>query len=142
MNLRVVFDTSTLVSAALRPESIPEKALQLAIQFHLLYTSEEALEELERVLKLKKFDRYVSLDSRTEFLQKLRRDASRCMVPREVLEEVRGLCRDSNDDLFLALCVAAHADILVSSDRDLLVLHPWRGIPVLTPAQFLSESED
>ena len=27
---------------------------------------------------------------------------------------------------------------LISSDADLLVLHPWRGVPILTPAAFLA----
>jgi predicted nucleic acid-binding protein len=30
------------------------------------------------------------------------------------------------------------ADVLVSSDDDLLVLNPWRGVPVLRPAEFLA----
>jgi predicted nucleic acid-binding protein len=32
--------------------------------------------------------------------------------------------------------LAADADALVSSDGDLLVLDPWHGIPIMTPAQF------
>jgi predicted nucleic acid-binding protein len=47
-------------------------------------------------------------------------------------------CRDPRDNQFLALALAAEADIVVSSDEDLLVLHPWRGIPVVTPVEFLS----
>jgi predicted nucleic acid-binding protein len=35
--------------------------------------------------------------------------------------------------------LAAEADVLVSSDKDLLVLHPWRGIRIVTPAEFLGE---
>jgi hypothetical protein len=31
------------------------------------------------------------------------------------------------------------ADPIVSSGNGLLVLHPWRGIPILTPAQFLTQ---
>jgi putative PIN family toxin of toxin-antitoxin system len=139
MSLRVVFDTSTLVSAARRPASIPEQALQFAILFYQLYVSTETLAELERVLRLKKFDRYVRLDSRMEFVYKLRRDALPCFVPGKALDEVRGFCRDAKDDIFLALCMTAHADILVSSDQDLLVLDPWRGIAILPPAQFLRQ---
>jgi predicted nucleic acid-binding protein len=49
-------------------------------------------------------------------------------------------CRDPNDNQFLALAVAAEADVIVSSDKDLLVLNPWRGIPIVTPAEFLSNA--
>ena len=50
-------------------------------------------------------------------------------------------CRDSRDNKFLALALIADADAIVSSDEDLLTLHPWRGIPILTPTQFLAEYE-
>jgi predicted nucleic acid-binding protein len=46
-------------------------------------------------------------------------------------------CRDPNDNMFLALARAVEADALISGDEDLLVLHPWNGIPILTPAEFL-----
>ena len=36
-----------------------------------------------------------------------------------------------------ALALACEADVLVSSDADLLVLHPWRGVPIVTPGDFL-----
>jgi predicted nucleic acid-binding protein len=30
------------------------------------------------------------------------------------------------------------ADLIVTGDADLLTLHPWRGIAVLSPANFLN----
>ncbi len=136
---QVVFDTSTLVSAAILPGSIPDRALSHAILFHRLHVSAETLSELGQVLRQKKFDRYISLDARIEFFQKLCRDSLRCNIPAAVLDEVAGVCRDAKDDRFLALSVAAHANFLVSSDQDLLVLNPWRGIAILTPAEFVAQ---
>lgn len=46
-------------------------------------------------------------------------------------------CRDPKDDEYLELALAASADASVTGDADLLALHPFRGIPVLTPAAFL-----
>jgi putative PIN family toxin of toxin-antitoxin system len=134
-----VFDNSTLVGAAIRPDSIPDQALQRAILFHRVYASAETLVELEHVLNRTKLARYVSADARRLFLGKFRRDARQCPLPSPLLESVRGVCRDRNDDKFLALCLAARADVLVSSDLDLWVLHPWREIPIVTPAQFLAQ---
>jgi predicted nucleic acid-binding protein len=48
-----------------------------------------------------------------------------------------GACRDAKDDKSLALALACDAATLVSSDDDLLVLHPWQGIQMLRPAAFL-----
>jgi putative PIN family toxin of toxin-antitoxin system len=139
MTLRVAFDTSTLVNAAILPGAVPDQALQHAILHERLYVSEETLGELGRVLRRKKFDRYVGLDSRIEFFEKLCRDSSRSSVPAEMLEGVTGSCRDVKDDKFLALCIAVNADIFVSSDDDLLILNPWRGIRILRPAEFLTK---
>jgi len=137
MSLRVVFDTSTLVSAALRADSVPDRALRFAIITQAVYASSESLIELGKALEHSKFDRYVSLDSRRLFLEKFKRDSIKCSISESHALEAIGVCRDANDDNFRALCLAANADVLVSSDLDLLVLHPWRGVAILTPAQFL-----
>ena len=46
-------------------------------------------------------------------------------------------CRDPKDDKYLELALVAGAETIVSSDDDLLVLHPWRGIRILRPADYL-----
>jgi len=46
-------------------------------------------------------------------------------------------CRDPSDNKFLALTLHCSAQCLISSDDDLLVLHPWQNIPILTQTQFL-----
>ena len=48
-------------------------------------------------------------------------------------------CRDDKDNKFLELAVSGNADI-VSGDEDLLVLNPFRGIPILTPRNFLDSN--
>jgi predicted nucleic acid-binding protein len=47
-------------------------------------------------------------------------------------------CRDPDDDRLLELAVDGRATHLVTGDADLLALHPFRGIPILTPADFLA----
>ena len=51
---------------------------------------------------------------------------------------VQPACRDAKDDKFLALALVCEADAIISSDKDLLALNPWRSIPVLTPAGFIA----
>jgi len=53
---------------------------------------------------------------------------------------VQPSCSDPKENKFLALALVAEADVLVSSDRDLLVLHPWRGIGIVTSAEFVGRS--
>ena len=47
------------------------------------------------------------------------------------------VCRDPKDDIFLSLALAGKADTIVSGDYDLLALHPFRGIPIMTPGDFV-----
>ena len=56
-----------------------------------------------------------------------------------ITEEVRA-CRDPKDDMVLELAVNGSATCIISGDADLLALHPFRGIPILTPRQFLDQS--
>lgn len=139
MTVNVVFDTSCLVSAALRPLSIPDQAVTLALIRCQICSSNDALTELHNVLQRQRFDSYVSLDSRLAFFEAIRAHSQMFTMPESLMTAVRGNCRDAGDDFILALAAAAHAGVIVSSDKDLLVLHPWRGIAILTPAQFLDE---
>jgi len=135
---RVVLDTSTLVSAALRIGSVPHQALLKALGSCDLCASVETLAELERVLDRDKFDRYLDRESRLSFVALMRRHAHLFAVENADTEAVLPPCRDPKDTQFLALVLAAEADALVSSDEDLLVLHPWHAIPIMTPAEFLA----
>jgi uncharacterized protein len=140
VNRRIVFDTSTLVGAALRIGSVPHRALLAAFRAWSPCTSPETLSELDRVLQREKFDRYAPRNRRREFVALIRRRAYLFPVPPEQLQSVAPRCRDPLDDKFLALAIAAEAAAIVSSDDDLLVLHPWCGLPVLTPAEFLRQN--
>lgn len=138
---RVILDTSTLVSAALRIGSVPHQALLKALASCDVCASTETLDELEQVLDRDKFDRYLDRELRRSFVALMRRHMHLFAIQDADREAVEPPCRDPKDNQFLALALAAEADALVSSDEDLLVLHPWRGIAVLTPADFLARTE-
>ncbi|NIU85057.1 MAG: putative toxin-antitoxin system toxin component, PIN family, partial [Candidatus Thorarchaeota archaeon] len=56
---------------------------------------------------------------------------------KEPTENIR-ICRDPKDDKYLELAVSGSANFLISGDKDLLDLHPFKEIRILTPEQFLS----
>lgn len=139
MKQRVIVDTSTLVSAALRADSTPRLALKTALELFELCLSEGTLSELETVLARPKFARYAPAEALRAFIESVRAEGSMFSVSAADLEKVEPRCRDTEDHHILALAKVAEVDLIVSSDQDLLVLHPWRGIPILTPVQFVSE---
>ncbi len=134
---RVVFDTSTLVGAALKPGSVPHSALSQALARCDVCASAQTWLELEQVLQRKRFDRYLGREARTEFVALLRQGMHFFAVTPADEAVLHPACRDPKDDKFLALMQVCQADALVSSDGDLLVLNPWCETPVLTPAAFL-----
>ena len=88
-----------------------------------------------------KFDPYLDQQSRREFIALIRGNVHLFAVQNSDLMAVEPPCRDPMDAPFLALTLVAEANIVVSSDEDLLVLHPWRGVAIVTPAEFLSRSK-
>ncbi len=134
---RVVFDTSSLVSAALRPGSVPHRALMLGLARYEVCASVQTWLELDQVMRRDRLDRYLARASRSDFVALLRTYLHFYPVTLEDELALEPHCRDAKDNKFLALAQVCQADVLVSSDDDLLVLHPWREIPILRPADFL-----
>jgi putative PIN family toxin of toxin-antitoxin system len=134
---RVVFDTSTLIGAILRPSSVPRQAFLLAVGHFDLLISLATLGELREVLHRAKFDRYTPLTERLAFLDLVVRHSIMWQIDLPSELAANNACRDAKDAKFLALALSCEATALVSSDADLLVLHPWLRIPILTPAAFL-----
>jgi putative PIN family toxin of toxin-antitoxin system len=129
---RVVVDTNALVSRLLMPGSVPGRAVRKAVDEAQLLVSEATLEELADVLARPKFDPYVSIADRQEFIRLLGRIAE--LVPITYRVQAR---RDPKDDKFLELAINGRADLIVTGDRDLLELHPFRQISIITPAAYL-----
>ncbi len=54
-----------------------------------------------------------------------------------VIREKIKVCRDEKDNQYLELAIDGQATCIVSGDSDLLVLNPFREIPILTIQEFL-----
>jgi putative PIN family toxin of toxin-antitoxin system len=130
--LKFVIDTNTLVSSILIASSVPDRAVKLIRHSGIILISVATIEELQKVMNRPKFDKYVDREIRSEFIAQLTQQSELVDINEPVIA-----CRDSKDDKFLELAVNGKADYLISGDRDLLVLHPFRGIPIITPAVFL-----
>jgi putative PIN family toxin of toxin-antitoxin system len=136
-DLRIVLDTGVAISAALLPHSVPRRAVDVAVSRGQLLLSEAIALELDDVFRRPKFDKYVRQETRSEFLAARVRDAE--LV--EIAETIKA-CRDPKDDKFLELAVSGKATHIVSGDPDLLTLHPFRDIEIVSPAAFLAQLKD
>jgi uncharacterized protein len=131
----VVFDASAFISAALKVDSIPERALFRAlIEPDKLILSRAVEDEYREVIFRPKFDRFVAVERRQLILDTVILAAER-VEPSETVSE----CHDPKDDKYLALATTGRAGCIVSGDaRHLLSMHPWRGISILSPKDYLA----
>jgi len=129
-----VLDTNSLISAALIPNSANRKALDKAIGLGVIAVSNKTIDELIEVLFRDKFDKYfLSNDERWIIINKLEIN-SKLFAPDVSITD----CRDSKDNKFLELAISANASCIITGDKDLLVLHPFRGIPILNAVDFIN----
>lgn len=132
--LLFVLDTNVLISTVLVPNSTSQAAFVKALQKGKLVHSLATLDELKQVLERKKFDKYISRDERIQFLTMLVRESLLVEISVNITA-----CRDPKDNKFLELAVSADAKTIISGDDDLLVLHPFRDIKIISPRAFLMQ---
>jgi putative PIN family toxin of toxin-antitoxin system len=130
---RVVIDTNVLISGLLLTTSTPAQAVEKAVTKAQLVATLETLRELIEKLHSHKFDRYVHRERRDALLERV---ASLVEII-DVLQSIRA-SRDPKDDKFLEAAVNGRADVIVTGDNDLLGLNPFRGVAILTPAEYVA----
>ncbi len=137
--IRAVLDTNILVAyallgdAAIRRQDAIRRCVELVREDGGLTGSSETLAELEEVLMRPTFDRYAAAADRRAFLDRIRAET--------VLVEpaaVGRLCRDPEDDMFLAAAVGGSVPWLVTVDRQLLSVRRAGETRVLRPERLLA----
>jgi putative PIN family toxin of toxin-antitoxin system len=139
---RVVLDSVILISAFIteHKHGLSAELLRLATAGRLdVYASEAILAETKRVL----------LEDRRHLRRRYRYSEGEVEQWCEALSElvlmvtdppaVRVVERDPNDDMVVACALAANADLIVTRDKDLLVLDRYQGIRIVTPEILLAE---
>ena len=130
---RLVIDTNVLISGLFSTTSTPALAVEKPVTKAQLVATTETLRELIEKLLLPKFDRYVRRERRDALLQRV---ASLVEII-DVLQPIRA-SRDPKDDKFLEAAVNGRADVILTGDGDLLDLNSFRGIAIVTPADYLA----
>lgn len=129
---KLVVDTNLWVSRLLMPSGTAAKAVDHGLAWGIPLMSEETLTELSDVLARPKFDRYVSREDRQHFLRLIGGIVR--VIP---ITQRTSACRDPKDDKFLDVALNGEARLIVTGDQNLLALHPFHGVEILSPADFL-----
>ena len=131
-----MLDTSTLISAAINPQSPSGIAYQLAVELCDVFVSSETIAELAEVIQREKLRRYFAGDEgfREGFVadyQGVAIDAPITIVAND--------CADPKDNKFLSLARSVRADFIVSGDKKHLIpMHPYFGIAIVSDQDFVA----
>jgi len=133
---KAVLDTNVLLSALLFTGRASEIISLLENNIIIMVISKEILEEYIRALAYPKFS--LTEEEIKSLVGEIILPLAKTVRSSELLE---GVCRDKEDDKFLACAKAAKADVIVSGDKDLLVLKEFEGISIKSLNAFLKEFE-
>lgn len=129
-----VFDTNALISAQLKEKSVSAMAYDKAVAEGTLVCTSAIMQEFATRFIKSKFKKYMPDADRAEAILRVKQTALLVNVELEIKA-----CRDSDDDKFVSLAVAIGAACIITGDGALKELHPFRGIPILSPADFLKQ---
>ena len=130
--MRIVLDTNVLVSSLWG--GAPARVMEAVRRGRAkLLVSGPILDEYISVIA-----RFEPAEEDRDMFEALFADPGRAELVAPA-HRIRAVREDPSDDKFLECAVAGRADALVSGDKHLLRLDPFRGIPVLTPRRFLEK---
>ena len=130
MTLTGVYDTNVIVSATLKPESIPASLVALCLEGSVkLFLTPEILEEYREVLKRPKFA--FDPSSVDAFLQDIEKAAGMVYPTKRVRRAL-----DEPDNRFLECAKAAKAHYLVTGNKKHFPFPEFKGTKIVSPAEF------
>ncbi len=137
--MRVTVDNNVVISAFLWGGN-PRRVLNAARSGTIgIFTSAELLAELYDVLSRRQFEKpLIAANSSADTIL----DQYRALAHKVLAKDIEPfILRDPDDDSVLACAISSNSDFIVTGDKDLLDIMEYRGIPVLTPKDFLDVME-
>ena len=130
-SLKAVVDTNVWISGLLTRAGTAALLTRHVVQNGQAVFTAQTFAELKDRMWRPKFDRYVTLEQRKKLLSDIESSGLWVEVPPAVLATT--YCRDAADDMFIHAANAAESTWLVTSDDDLLCLHPLGTLHILSP---------
>jgi putative PIN family toxin of toxin-antitoxin system len=132
--IRVVLDTNVVISALIKPGSIPESVFEIALSHPRvqLCLSKDIVGEYKAVLAYGKFKKYLHKDNIAQALRTIKQSAV-LIEPRTV-----GIPKlvDPDDEKFLACAVTARAAYLITGNTKHFPQSSFGSVQIITPRDF------
>ena len=127
--MRVYLDTNVIVSAFIA-RGLSSEVFKIILAEHQLVLSTTVLEELQKVLSDKIKLPSSQIKEIIEFLNNFE-----VISNFDINKSVR--LRDSDDIPILSAALFGKTDILITGDKDLLIVNEKYGLKIITPREFL-----
>ncbi len=128
--MKLFFDTNVIISGSIT-QGYSFEVIKDAIYKHEVYYTEHLLKEIKEVLLLK-YSFSESIHQATLSIIK------KYFLKGKTAGIVKKICRDPDDNQILSDALANGIDILITGDKDLLVLKECEGMKIILPKQYWS----
>ena len=126
--MRLFFDTNVIISAIIT-RGLSFDVIKDSVYKHDLFYTEYLLKETEKVLAAK-----------FHLSNKIVKDAvsliKKSFIKGKTAEKVEKVCRDPDDNQILADAAVNKIEILITADKDLLVLKKYKGVRIILPKDY------
>jgi len=129
-SIKVIFDTNVWISFLIGKRLAIIKNNISSGQI-IIITTDQLLTEIKEVTSRDRLKKYFPRESVLELLDLLDTIAEKVEI-----KPMHFINRDPKDNFLLDLIEFSKADYLVTGDRDLLILNPFKSATILTPASF------
>ena len=129
--MKIVFDTNVILSSFLT-EGIAHRIFYHSLINHKIYFSDFITGELSKIL-IKKFN--VKANDLAEFINFINTN----LIKEKPDNKIPYICRDVKDNQILQLAEYVNADIIITGDKDLLVLRKHNKTIITSPRDFFNE---
>jgi uncharacterized protein len=131
--MRLVVNTNVVISSFITRNSTSFSVLSTFLTGNdKILLSDELFSEYKEVLGRRKFAKIIDLDRANSFISTLLNTADFISIQSSITD-----CKDPKDNMLLELAIDGKADCIITGDKLVLELHPFRGIPILSPTDFL-----
>ncbi len=126
--MKVVLDSNVIVSA-FATRGLCLSIFELSILTNTVVVSKYILSEVERILKNKIEVPINTVNNIIKYLEETCEILDYKKLPKRV-------CRDKDDDNIIALALSNNMNLIITGDKDLLVLKKYKHISIISPKDY------
>ena len=135
-SVKVIFDTNIWISFLIG-KSLSKMTHHISDGSIIIIITEQLLQEIITVTKREKLRKYFPEENVNELLEFLEAIAENVKI-----KPLHFLSKDPKDNFLLDLIDLSKADYLVTGDKDLLDLNPFKTAQIITPFEFENHLKD